>query len=282
MNEKIFDDKVIQDRIDEIIKKFPINQPKSSIIESLLILQEKKNGYVSEPIMKQLSDYLKVELIDVMEVATFYSMINTKPVGKNVISVCNNVSCMLNGSDEIIKHIEKKLRIKVGMSTSDKKFYLKDAVECLAACTGAPMMQVNHVNDANLTKEQLKFYALMIGADCPFFIENTPMLVEGVGEKLKNIKLNLDAYDIKVYSSDIRVSTVEAYSLIKSFKVSNLRHNIKKHINTWQENIFNNFEEPIFQLYPKLKEKKRKIIEDGALYCSMSGTGSSIYAIYKK
>ena len=85
-----------------------------------------------------------------------------------------------------------------------------------------------------------------------------------------------------MYSSDIRVSTVEAYSLIKSFKVSNLGHNIKKHINTWQENIFNNFEEPIFQLYPKLKEKKRKIIEDGALYCSMTGTGSSIYAIFKK
>ncbi len=155
MNEKIFDDKVVQNEIDEIIKKFPNDQPKSSIIESLLILQEKNNGYVSESLMKQLSDYLKVELIDVMEVATFYSMINTKPVGKNVISVCNNVSCMLNGSDEIIKHIEKKLKISVGMSTSDKRFYLKDEVECLAACTGAPMMQVNHVNYENLTKEKV-------------------------------------------------------------------------------------------------------------------------------
>ncbi len=155
MNEKIFDDKVVQNEIDEIIKKFPNDQPRSSIIESLLILQEKNNGYVSESLMKQLSDYLKVELIDVMEVATFYSMINTKPVGKNVISVCNNVSCMLNGSDEIIKHIEKKLKISVGMSTSDKRFYLKDEVECLAACTGAPMMQVNHVNYENLTKEKV-------------------------------------------------------------------------------------------------------------------------------
>jgi NADH-quinone oxidoreductase subunit E len=110
---------------------------------------------VSESIMKQLSDYLKVELIDVMEVATFYSMINIKPVGKNVISVCNNVSCMLNGSDEIIRHIEKKLKIKVGTSTPDKRFYLKDEVECLAACTGGPMMQVNHVNYENLTKEKV-------------------------------------------------------------------------------------------------------------------------------
>ena len=155
MNEKIFDDEIVQNKISEIIKKFPNDQPKSSIIESLLFLQEKNSGYVSESIMKQLSDYLKVELIDVMEVATFYSMINTKPVGKNVISVCNNVSCMLNGSDEIIRHIEKKLKIKVGASTPDKRFYLKDEVECLAACTGAPMMQVNHVNYENLTKEKV-------------------------------------------------------------------------------------------------------------------------------
>ena len=129
MNEKIFDDEIVQNKINEIIKKFPNDQHKSSIIESLLFLQEKNSGYVSESIMKQLSDYLKVELIDVMEVATFYSMINTKPVGKNVISVCNNVSCMLNGSDQIIGHIEKKLKIKVGMSTPDKRFYLKDEVE---------------------------------------------------------------------------------------------------------------------------------------------------------
>ena len=155
MNEKIFDDEIVQNKINEIIKKFPNDQPKSSIIESLLFLQEKNSGYVSESIMKQLSDYLKVELIDVMEVATFYSMINKKPVTKNVISVCNNVSCMVNGSDEIIRHIEKKLKIKVGTSTPDKRFYLKDEVECLAACTGGPMMQVNHVNYENLTKEKV-------------------------------------------------------------------------------------------------------------------------------
>tara|TARA_Y100000816_G_C25972681_1_gene507626 strand:+ start:276 stop:767 length:492 start_codon:yes stop_codon:yes gene_type:complete len=155
MNIKIFDDENIKNKIDEVIKKFPIDQPKSSIIESLLIIQEKNNGYITKPMMEELAIYLKVELIDVMEVATFYSMINTMPVGRNVISVCNNVSCMLNGADEIINHIEKRLKIKVGMTTSDKRFYLKDEVECLAACTGAPMMQVNHVNYENLTKEKV-------------------------------------------------------------------------------------------------------------------------------
>ena len=85
-----------------------------------------------------------------------------------------------------------------------------------------------------------------------------------------------------MYSSDIQVSTAKAYSLIKTFKDSNLRCNIKKPIKTWQENISNNFEDSIFELYPELREKKTKIIEDGALYCSMSGTGSSIYGIFRK
>ncbi len=142
MNEKLLNDNNIKDKIDGIIKKFPLDQPKSSIIESLLVLQENNNGYVTESIMEELATYLKVKLIDVVEVATFYSMINITPIGRNVISVCNNVSCMLNGSDEIIGYIEKKLKIKVGMTTPDKRFYLKDEVECLAACTGAPMMQI--------------------------------------------------------------------------------------------------------------------------------------------
>tara|TARA_Y100000817_G_C16824276_1_gene530426 strand:+ start:223 stop:714 length:492 start_codon:yes stop_codon:yes gene_type:complete len=155
MNSNIFDDDNIKEQVDNIIKKFPADQPKSSIIESLLVLQKNNNGFVTESLMEQLANYLKIELIDVLEVATFYSMINTQPVGRNVVSVCNNVSCMLNGSDEIIKHLEKKLKIKVGMTTSDNRIYLKDEIECLAACTGAPMMQVNHINYENLTKEKV-------------------------------------------------------------------------------------------------------------------------------
>ena len=105
--------------------------------------------------MQALSKYLSVEEIDIYEIATFYTMFNTKPVGKNVIAVCNNVSCMLRGSDEILKHIEQKLEIKVGESTKDNLFFLKDEAECLAACNGAPMMQVNHNNYENLTIEKV-------------------------------------------------------------------------------------------------------------------------------
>ena len=82
-------------------------------------------------------------------------MINTKPIGKNIIAVCNNVSCMLRGSDQILTHIENKLNIKVGESTADNKFYLKDEIECLAACNGAPMMQINHKNYENISIDQV-------------------------------------------------------------------------------------------------------------------------------
>ena len=141
--------------IDNVLKKFPQERKKSAIIESLLILQHHNSGYVTKEIMLELAEYLSVSEIDIYEVATFYTMINTKPVGKNIIAVCNNVSCMLRGSDKILTHIEKKLNIKVGESTTDNKFYLKNEIECLAACNGAPMMQINHKNYENISIEQV-------------------------------------------------------------------------------------------------------------------------------
>ena len=142
--------------IDIIKSKFPSDKSKSAIIESLLIIQHHNNGYLNEELISTLAHYLGVTKIDVYEVATFYSMFNLKPVGKNIISVCTNVSCMLRKSDDIVNYIEKKLKIKVGESTKDNKFYLKDEMECLAACNGAPMMQVNHINYENLTFEKIR------------------------------------------------------------------------------------------------------------------------------
>ena len=141
--------------IDNVLKKFPEDRKKSAIIESLLILQNHNNGYITKKIIHELSKYLSVSEIEIYEVATFYTMINTKPVGKNIIAVCNNVSCMLRGSDKILSHIESKLNIKVGESTADNKFYLKDEIECLAACNGGPMMQINHKNYENISIEQV-------------------------------------------------------------------------------------------------------------------------------
>jgi NADH-quinone oxidoreductase subunit E len=95
--------------------------------------------------------YLGLPPIQVFEVASFYSMFETKPVGRHSVSVCTNISCMLRGGDDILAHVEKKLGIKAGQSTPDGKFYIKNEEECLAACCGAPMMMVDHVYHENLT-----------------------------------------------------------------------------------------------------------------------------------
>jgi NADH-quinone oxidoreductase subunit E len=101
--------------------------------------------------MIAVAEYLKLPPVQVFEVATFYSMFETKPVGRHSISVCTNISCMLRGGDDILAHVEKRLGIKAGQSTPDGKFYLKIEEECLAACCGAPMMMVDHVYHENLT-----------------------------------------------------------------------------------------------------------------------------------
>ena len=147
--------KNILKEIDIVRRKFPEDKSKSAIIESLLLIQHDNNGFLNDELIASLANYLNINKIDVYEVATFYSMFNLKPVGKITISVCTNVSCMLRNSDGIVDHIEKKLKIKIGESTKDNKFYLKDEMECLAACNGAPMMQVNHINYENLTFEKV-------------------------------------------------------------------------------------------------------------------------------
>jgi NADH-quinone oxidoreductase subunit E len=111
-----------------------------------------------------VASYLEMPPIEVYEVASFYSMFETKPVGEHSISVCTNISCMLRGSAEIVEHIEKRLGIKTGQSTPDGRFYLKREEECLAACCGAPMMMVDHVYHENLTTEKVDAVLETIGS----------------------------------------------------------------------------------------------------------------------
>jgi NADH-quinone oxidoreductase subunit E len=97
--------------------------------------------------------YLDLPPVQVYEVASFYSMFETKPCGRHHISVCTNISCMLRGGEAILAHVEKRLGVAVGESTPDGRFFLKAEEECLAACNGAPMMMVDHVYFENLTPE---------------------------------------------------------------------------------------------------------------------------------
>ena len=140
--------------IDLWLSKFPPERKRSAVIAALHAVQH-EHGYLTQPDMDAVAGYLGLEPIQVYEVATFYSMFETKPVGRHWISVCTNISCMLCGGEELQTHIEKRLGIKVGESTADGRFYLKREEECLAACNNAPMMMVDHVYYENLTPEKV-------------------------------------------------------------------------------------------------------------------------------
>ncbi len=141
--------------IDRWIARFPEDQKRSAVIGALHAAQHENHGYVTTPQMDAIAAYLELEPIQVYEVATFYSMFETKPVGRNNVAICTNVSCMLRGGEELLAHVETKLGIKAGESTNDGRIYLKREEECLAACCGAPMMMINHVYHENLDEQRV-------------------------------------------------------------------------------------------------------------------------------
>ena len=145
----------IKNKISSFRDKFPEGRQRSAIIEALHLVQHKNEGYLTPELLGEVAEVLDVPAMYVYEVATFYSMFSTKPVGRNNVAICTNISCMLRGADEVVDHVEKKLEIKIGESTSDGRIYLKKEEECLAACCGAPMMMVNHEYHENLTPEKI-------------------------------------------------------------------------------------------------------------------------------
>ena len=140
-----------REEIDLWVAKFPEGRQRSAVISALHVVQHDNNGYLTTELMNAVADYLGLPPVQVYEVAAFYSMFETRKVGRNCVAVCTNICCMVRGSDQILQHIEKKLGVKEGNSTADGRIYLKKEEECLAACTGAPMMMVNHRYYENLT-----------------------------------------------------------------------------------------------------------------------------------
>jgi len=141
----------VREEIDRWVARFPPGRQRSAVIGALHAVQHENSGYLTQALMEAVARYLGLAPIQVFEVASFYSMFETSPVGRHSISVCTNISCMLCGGEQILAHLEKKLGISAGESTPDGRFFLKKEEECLAACTGAPMMMVDHRFYENLT-----------------------------------------------------------------------------------------------------------------------------------
>ncbi len=140
--------------IDVWVTRYPPEQKRSGVLHALTLAQAEHGGWLSEPVMDAVADYLGMPRIAVYEVASFYSLFHLKPVGAHVVDICTNISCMLRGAEDLMAHAEKRLGIKAGETTADGKFTLR-AVECLAACATAPACQVGACYHENLTPEKL-------------------------------------------------------------------------------------------------------------------------------
>ena len=172
------------------------------------------------------------------------------------------------GITSVSMHLHKNIPIGAGLGggSSDAAFTL---------------MALNTIFELGLEKDELKKMAAKLGADCPFFIDNTPSLASGIGEVLNPVDLDMSNYHLLVVKPDVFVSTSEAFSVIVPQKTSlSFEEEIKMPIEKWT--LKNDFEDSIFPQYPELLEIKKSLIQAGALYASMSGSGSSIYAIFSE
>jgi len=143
-----------QARINEWMKRYPANEKRSAVMEALRIVQEENRDWLTTELMDGVADYLDMPRIAVYEVVSFYTMYNVRPVGRHVINVCTNISCMLCDCKKIVDHLKKRLEIGFNETTADGRFTLRE-VECLAACTAAPVMQIGKEYHEHLTPEKV-------------------------------------------------------------------------------------------------------------------------------
>lgn len=141
-------------KVNEIISHYPEGKSKSALLPVLHLAQKEFGGWLDVPVMDYVAEVMKLQPIEVYEVASFYSMYNLKPVGRYVFEVCQTGPCMVMGSENIIEYIKQKLNIGAGETTADGLFTLK-LVECLGACGYAPMMQLGRTYREHLTKEKV-------------------------------------------------------------------------------------------------------------------------------
>ena len=141
--------------IDHWVAKYPQGKQQSAVVAALFVAQRQNGNWLSDAAMEAVAEYLQLPKIVVFEAATFYDLFNLKPIGKHKISVCTNVSCQLRGSDELVQCLKSRLGIALGETTPDGLFTLRET-ECMAACVGAPMCQIDdkHYHE-NLTPKTL-------------------------------------------------------------------------------------------------------------------------------
>jgi NADH-quinone oxidoreductase subunit E len=141
--------------IDHWVAKFPADKKRSALIQALMAAQEQNGGWISRELTESVARYLELPPVWAHEIVSFYSMFFDQPVGRHKVNVCTNISCWLNGAEDLVAHAEKKLGVKLGGTTGDGRISFVREEECLAGCCGAPMMVVNGHYHENLDIEKM-------------------------------------------------------------------------------------------------------------------------------
>ena len=140
--------------IDAHLAKYPPEWKQSAVMPALTLVQEHNGGWLSRELMDEVAAYLDMPEVSVYEVASFYGMYDLTPTGRHKVCVCNSISCMLNGSEDLIRHVEHKYGVRPGETTPDGRFTFKE-VECLGACRDAPAVLIDKTYHEKLSAETL-------------------------------------------------------------------------------------------------------------------------------
>ena len=245
--------------------------PNAKINLGLNILRKREDGY------HDISSvfYPVKECVDILEIVKSEKFEFTKsgieiPDGENI---CEKAWRLLDadfGIRNVKIHLHKQIAIGAGLGggSADASFTLK---------------VLDDLFDLNLSDTELEKYALKLGADCPFFIENKPKLVEGIGEKMTFVDLDLSDYEIRLVNPDIHISTKEAFSwVVPETTEQDIEQIIQLPIKEWKNKLKNDFEKSVFIKYPELINLKDKLYKEGAIYASMSGSGSVVFGVFEK
>ena len=248
-----------------------ISYPNAKINIGLNVISIRADGY------HNLSSvfYPITELYDILEVLP--SSVFAFTCSGIPIPECSNI-CVK--AFEILKRDFKIGNVKIHLH---KQIPIGAGLGGGSADGAFTLVALNHIFNLNLSDVLLEKYALELGSDCPFFIDNSPKFVEGVGEKMMKIDLDISDYELRFVFPELHISTKCSFTkVVPNVPLYNLLFSIRQPLDTWKNEIKNDFEKTIFLDHPELYDIKKKLYNDGAIYASMSGSGSVIYGIFNK
>jgi len=245
--------------------------PNAKINIGLNVVEKRADGFHNIETV-----FYPVGLSDILEINTWHKMIfkNTGLTVENrsfESNLCHKAYQLLQQDyslDPVNMHLHKITPFGAGLGggSSDASFTLKS---------------LNHLFSLNLDQKTLIHYAERLGSDCPFFIINKPAYAEGKGENLEETDISLKGHYLVLIHPGIHINTAKAYSQITPTKPkTNIKELIRQPLEKWKESIQNDFEESVFKNHPELKAVKEELYALGAVYASMSGSGSAIYGIF--